>query len=267
MRKAAVSLCIAAVAAALSGCSMPDQDKLRADSMVFASQTVESLKPDWNQEFLLANSKSISADDCNVMFGKFRKALGPIKMIGKPAEHGLNIQAGINVPDCRVNYTVPVSCEKAEATVQLTEIHFSGKWIIIGLTVTSPLFKKHPELLVDSALKNQAEKYVDRLAQQILDNWSYEQIEKEAGTGIKSELNAATTIALKGLLSAGKEAGPIDEYEPPEFSTSARLQGLDVYTFYCHEKTNKGVKLDLTMKVAQESGKWRLEGFFLNAHS
>ncbi len=257
----------------MSSCTFPDVSKLQSQSKSFAGETVSSLKPDWNTKALDGRlTKELTVADCELVFARFRKALGPIKSIGELSENSINYEAGINVPDCTASYTAPLTCEKGNAKIELSQMHKGGKWLITKVNITSPLFDKNPDLLVDSKVKAEAQRYANSIAKQFLKTWAYEIVEKEADSKLKEELTGnelgkVGSVAFKGILAAGKQAGVVDDFEPLKFSNWSTAGGMDVYTFIGNERSDKEAKIDITIQVVKESGKWKLHSLFFKAHS
>ncbi len=244
----------------LTACSA---GKLEGEGQEFVAKLLENQKKQWDSAKLypdLDAQAGAKPEDLSNVFKMYSNVVGPISTIDKIERLNYRAGFGIGVPDFNGTYRATVKCDKGPAKVDITVSHKDGKWTVLSFFVKSDAFQN-----VNSAEREQAQKFVDQVARQICESWNVATLDDNADPVMAAEMEK-TPLLMKGLFAASKGAlGPLKSYSNCKFVTMEPYKSQTIYQFVADEEFAKGTAR-LQFAAIKVGDAWKLRGTQVNSN-
>lgn len=250
------------VSTALSSCSLPDAGHLDKEANSHVLQVLDGQKGRWDGQRLyqaIDPTAKISMADSDSICDLYNSVLGPLQEHGPITRVNFKSGVGINIPEYVGAYSVNVSCAKDKGIASITVHKRNGKWYLLNFNIDSPAIEKSL-----SADQKSASAFVDRIVPLVCSTWRYEDVQENADSDLKAQLQngALQTKALLAVSSKG--LGKLEKYDGAKFTNFTSVKGHKVISFIAKADFANG-RANIPVTVSQESDGWKLRSINFNA--
>jgi hypothetical protein len=255
------TLLCSAIAVSLTGCTIPDTNKLDGEGEAIVEELLTSQKSKWDASKMKNIDSRVAVKDIEKIAESYEQVLGPVKTIGPLKRKDVKVNAGllINSPDYVAVYESDVECSKNKGTATITVIHMNSKWSILSFNLRSDAFAK-----VGVKDRAGAEEFVNKFSRSFCRNWKAEELKKNADARLLNQLNSndLATKAFSTMMS--NTFGSVETYNGANFKNLTMDQGEPVYLFVSESEFRTGKGL-ISIAVKKENGGWKVHSFHVNS--